>query len=130
MPNIRSANIFSYTVHGTDPGAKPYLDKIEEAELTEYIIIVGQLGFGKTRKQIKSIAEKVAIEKDTLQKDRITNGWFTSYIRRHPELSLHKGDSTCKSCINAMSNRTAIEQYFAVMKECMKKGLLDKPAQI
>ena len=30
-----------------------------------------------------------------------------------------------------MSNRTAIEQYFAVMKECMEReGLLDKPAQI
>ena len=68
-------------IHGTNPGAKPYLDKTEEAELTEYIITVGQLGFGKTRKQIKSIAEKVALEKDTLRKDRITNGWFTSFIK-------------------------------------------------
>ena len=118
-------------IHGTNPGAKPYLDKTEEAELTEYIITVGQLGFGKTRKQIKSIAEKVALEKDTLRKDRITNGWFTSFIKRHPELSLRKGDSTCQSRMNAMSNRAAIEQYFAVMKECMEKeGLLDKPAQI
>ena len=32
--------------------------------------------------------------------------------------------------MNAMSNRTAFEQYFAVMKECMEKeGLLNKPAQ-
>ena len=30
-----------------------------------------------------------------------------------------------------MSNRITIEQYFAVLKECMEKeGLLNKPAQI
>ena len=52
-------------IHGTNPDAKPYLDKTEEAELTEHIITVGQLGFGKTRKQIKSIAEKVVMEKNT-----------------------------------------------------------------
>ena len=46
-------------IHGTNPGAKPYLNKAEEAELTEYIITVGQLEFGKTRKQIKGIAEKL-----------------------------------------------------------------------
>ena len=33
--------------------------------------------------------------------------------------------------MNAMSNRTAIKEYFAVLKECMEKeGLLNKPAQI
>ena len=118
-------------IHGTNPGVKPYLDKTEEAELTEYIITVGQIGFGKTRKQIKGIAEKVATEKKALRKDKITNGWFNSFIKRDPELSLRKGDSTCQTRMNAMSNRTAIEQYFAVLKECLEKeGLLNKPAQI
>ena len=92
---------------------------------------MGQLGFGKTRKQIKGIAEKVATEKKVLRKDKITNGWFNSFIKRHPELSLRKGDSTCQTRMNAMSNKIAIEQYFAVLKECMEKeGLFDKPAQI
>lgn len=118
-------------IHGTNPGPKPYLDKAEESELADYIITVGQLGFGKTRKQIKGIAEKVAIEKKILRKDKITDGWYNRFIKRHSDLSLRKGDSTCQSRMNAMSNRTAIEQYFAVLKECMEKeGLLDKPAQL
>ena len=92
---------------------------------------MGQLGFGKTRKQIKGIAEKVAVEKKTLRKQNITNGWFTSFVKRHPKLSLRKGDSICQNHINTMSNRAAIEQYFAVLKECKEKeGLLNKPAQI
>ena len=115
-------------IHGTNPGAKPYLDKTEEVELTEYIIT----RVWKNKKaDIKSIAEKVAMEKNTLRMDRIANGLFTSFIKRHPELSLSEVDSTCQSRMNAMSNTTAIEQYFAVLKECMEEeGLLNKPAQI
>ena len=112
-------------------GPKPYLDKAEESQLTDFIVTVGQLGFGKTRKQIKIIAEKVAIEKKILQKNKTTNGWYNRFIKRHSDLSLRKGDSTCQSCMNVMSNRIAIEQYFAVLKEGLEKeGLLDKPAQL
>ena len=101
-------------------------NKAEELELTDYMVTIGQLGFGKTRKQIKGIAKKVAIEKI----DNITNGWHSSFIKRHSDLSLCKWDSTCQSYMNAMSNRIVIEQYFAVLKECMKKErLLYKPAQ-
>ena len=45
-------------IHGTNPGAKPYLNKTEENELSEFITTVGKIGYGKTHKQIKSIAEK------------------------------------------------------------------------
>ena len=41
-------------------GARPYLNQAEEKEL---IVTVGKVGFGKTRRQIKNIAEKVATEK-------------------------------------------------------------------
>jgi len=39
----------------------------------------------------------------------------------HPEFSLQKGDCTSQTCMSAMNNRHAIEQYFAVLKECMEK---------
>ena len=52
-------------------------------------------------------------------------------MSRHPELSLRKGDCTSQTCMSAMNNRHAIEQYFAVLKECMEKyDLMDKPSQI
>jgi len=72
-------------------GARPYLNRAEEKEL---IVTVGKVGFGKTHRQIKNIAEKVATEKEILRRDKITDGWFASFIRCHPELSLWKGDCT------------------------------------
>ena len=92
---------------------------------------MGKIGFGKTRKQIKIIAEKVATEKEVLRTGKISDGWLTSFMSRHPELSLRKGDCTSQTCMSAMNNRHAIEQYFAVLKECMEKyNLMDKPSQI
>ena len=41
-------------------------------------------------------------------------------MSRHPdELSLWKGDCTAQTRMSAMDNRHALEQYFAVLKECM-----------
>jgi len=49
-------------VHGTNgPGAKPYLNKAEEKEFSEFIVTVALV------KQIKIIAEKVATEKEVLR---------------------------------------------------------------
>jgi len=76
-----------YIVHGTKPGPKQYLNQAEE-KLSEYVVTVGKISFGKSRKQIKSIAEKVAVEKEVLRKDKISNGWLASFMKRHPELSL------------------------------------------
>ena len=63
--------------HGTLPGPKPYLSKREESELAEFIVSVAEKGYGKTRQQIKGIAENCAHEKGVLSKERkITDGWF------------------------------------------------------
>ena len=42
--------IHGNVIHGTNPGAKPYLDKTEEAEL---IITVGQLGLESRSKALQ-----------------------------------------------------------------------------
>ena len=96
-----------------------------------FIVTVGKIGFGKTHKQIKNIAEKVATEKEILRRDKITDGWFASFMCCHPDLSLQKGDCTSHARMSAMEDRQAIEQYFVVLKECMGKyDLMDKPSQI
>ena len=56
--------------HGTLPGPKPYLSKREESKLAEFIVSVAAKGYGKTRQQIKGIAENCAHEKGVLSKDR------------------------------------------------------------
>ena len=44
-------------VHGTRAGPPSYLSQKEESELGTFIQVVGKLGYGKTQKQVKNIAE-------------------------------------------------------------------------
>jgi len=48
---------------GTNPGPCPYLNKVEEECLADHLTNAAKLGCGKTRKQVKASAEKVAREK-------------------------------------------------------------------
>ena len=49
--------------------------------------------FGKTRAHVMMYAEMVAREKNLLRKNHITGRWFDGFCKRHPVLSLRKGDS-------------------------------------
>ena len=57
-------------VHGTKPGAKPYLNTEEEKELSEFIVESASVGYGKNRTQIMSLAEKAAHNKGVLKEVR------------------------------------------------------------
>ena len=61
--------ILGKVVHGTKPGPKPYLEPIEESELTNFLVDTAKAGFGKTRKEIKGLVEKVARDKGVLKKE-------------------------------------------------------------
>ena len=63
------------TVHGVKPGPRPYLQEAEEKELSDYLITAAKVGYGKTRKEVKGIAENIAKEKGILKTSRITDGW-------------------------------------------------------
>ena len=63
-------------MHGTRPGPKSYLSRDEETELGTFIQVVGKLGYGKTRKQVKNIAESVARDKGVLKSKGYQMGGF------------------------------------------------------
>jgi len=66
-------------IHGTKPGRSPYLNK-KGSELAQFVVEVSEIGYGKTRKQIKGIVEKVATEKGILKKKTISDGWFRRFL--------------------------------------------------
>ena len=41
--------------HGSKPGGKPYLNKAEETELANFLQVVAEIGYVKTRKQVMGI---------------------------------------------------------------------------
>ena len=70
---------------------------------TELIQVVGEIGYGKTRAQVKNIAESVAREKGVLRCNRISDGWFRCFLERQPKLCLCKGDATVSVRMDTMS---------------------------
>ena len=74
--------------HGKKPGPEPYLNVEEEKDLASFVEVVADIGFGKTRKQIKAMVEKTACDKRPLRKDKISDGWFRRFLECQPQFTL------------------------------------------
>ena len=48
-------------IHSNKPGPKPYLSPVKEKELANYLVEVAKAGYGKSRSQIKGLAEAVGL---------------------------------------------------------------------
>ena len=117
--------------HGTKPGPVPYLNKEEEKDLVDFLDVVSSVGYGKTRKQVKTLVETAAREKGVLKKNRLTDGWFRRFLERQPQLTLRKGDQTAFVRMDAMKDKEALDNYFILLKSILDEhDLLDKPGQI
>jgi len=90
--------ISGHVIHGTKPGPRSHLTAEDEKSLATHLIDAANLGYGKTRKKINRWAENVAREKETLRKEKISNGWWRRFIERQSQLSLHQADSTVHGC--------------------------------
>ena len=71
-----AARISGKVQHGTRPGPNPYLNKLEEGNLVEFLEVVSSVGYGKTRKQVMNIVKSTARDKGILKKQKISDGWF------------------------------------------------------
>jgi len=96
--------------HGTNPRPRPYLNKDEEEHLADHLTKVAKLGYGKTRKQVK----KVAREKGILRNERVTDGWWTKFIKRQEQLSLRRVDSTAHVRMDSL-NKESIKYYYDLL---------------
>ena len=51
-----------------------------QLQLSEFIAEVGQAGYGKTRREIITLAENVVCDKGMLRGSRVTSGWFRRFM--------------------------------------------------
>jgi hypothetical protein len=63
-------HISGRVVHGTKPGPTPYL---EEAELSSFLKLCSNVGYGRTRSDVMGIARSVAAEKGKLKGSSVTH---------------------------------------------------------
>jgi len=100
--------------HGINPGPCPYLNKDEEKKLADHLVTVAKLGYGKTRRQVKLVAENVARGKGILRKQQISDGWWARFEERQPELSLWKADSTAHVRMDSV-NKESMDHYYNLL---------------
>ena len=116
--------------HGTKPGPKPYLTNEEEASLANHLVEAASIGYGKTRKEVKILVEKIAEDKSVLRGSKVTDGWWRRFRERQPQLALRRGDPTAHVRMDS-TNKEAIEKYYNLLEETLKEhNLMNTPAQI
>ena len=126
-----SDRVSGKVVHGTKPGPKPLLSKAEETELSNFLLDVAKAGYGKSRKQVKNLAEAVARDKGRLTTTKkLTDGWFRRFMARQPHLSMRKGDPTANVRMDCLIKET-MDEYFQLLKDTLiENDLMDFPNQI
>ena len=129
-PTTLKDRLSGRVVDGTKPGRLSYLTDGEEAELESYLVDSCRVGYGKTRRQVMSIVEKVATDKGVLRKSRLSDGWWKAFRARHPNLSLRSGDATGHARIRA-TNCENMKHYFSLLNEIMEEhGFKDHPERV
>ena len=74
-----------------------------------------------------AIAQIISMRKPDME---LTKGWWDSFQRRHPEISLHHAEPL-SSARAAANNPNVIEKYFALVAETLEaNGLVHRPGQI
>ena len=101
---------------GTKFTATPYLAPEEEDELIGYLRKASQLGYGKTRRQVKEIVERVATTNGILHSESISDGWWKRFLQRHGNIALRSGNATAHVRMKA-TNKENIKYYFKLLKE-------------
>ena len=101
--------------HGTNPGPAPYLNLVEEKELTDHLIVSAQSGYSKTRKDVINIVERYVNQSSSCSVS-ISNGWWFNFKKRNQGLSLRSGDSTAGMRMSAV-NKDNINHYIDLLQE-------------
>ena len=97
-------------IHGTESGPKMYLTTDEENELEKHLLQAFEIGYGKTRCDVKCIVEKYFKE----------NGRLRGPSLRHPNLCLRLGDATAGVRMDAV-NTENLRAYYALLR-----GVIDE----
>ena len=119
-------------LNGCRPGRKPYLSKLEERDLSKFLVEVADIGYGKSRQEIKLLTTYAAKDKGILTDDsrELSDGWYYRFMSRQEQLSLRKGDQIANVRMDCL-NREVMNSYFELLKKTLSENnLLDSPDHI
>ena len=113
---------------GAHSGPPRYLNDVEEEELSNFISQCASIGCAKTKKEVLCIVEAVLASKGLSR--HISNGWWESFRRRHPEFSLRTAEKLSYSRL-VVTDASIMNKYFDILERTLiENDLNDKPSQI
>ena len=101
---------------GSTSGPKPYINIEEEGELVRFLLRRSAIWYPKSRQEVLAIVTRMLERKGIGA--CVTSGWWQSFCRRHPNLTLRAPASLSKARHNA-SNPEIVKHYFDLLEQIM-----------
>ena len=113
---------------GATSGPPTYLTSDEEKELVSFLCRVSEIGHGRTRQEVIAIVERALASRGNSRK--VSSGWWSSFISRHPEIVL-RTPATLSLARASASDRCVLDNYFDELESTLTENdLLDSPCLI
>ena len=103
-----------------------YLSDTEENEVEEFLLESAKMGFPRTRKEVMSLVQNILHQKGLPV--TVSSGWWSSFIKRHPALSVRVAEELGKAR-HQFSQSDSLNYYFDLLEQTIEDNELS-PAQI
>ena len=110
---------------GSHSGPKRYLSDEEETHLVYFLGRVASLGYAKTKKEVLAVVEEMVAAKG--KEVHVSNGWWESFHKRHPILSLRSAEKVSYARLVATDPQIISSLLEQTLSEY---NLFESPAQI
>ena len=101
---------------------------MEEAELVNFLLESSKVGYARSKKEVLGLVQAALKAKG--QEVVVSGGWFESFKRRHPKITLRSAEPLAYARAVA-SNTNIIDRYFDILEQTLlENDLMDKPCQI
>ena len=113
--------ILGRVLPGLTSGPTRYLSQSEEEELVTFLCRAASIGYGRCRKEVISIVERILAARGDRKK--VSNGWWQKFLKRHPQLTLRTPATLAYSRVQA-SDRDSLDAYFDILEETLEENKL------
>ena len=101
---------------------RQYLTESEEKELVTFILRSARIGYPRTRKQIIGLVQYILEQKGHTVS--VTSGWWNSFSKRHPEVSLRTPEDFSHARHHYARSET-VHNYFDLLEETIISNELE-----
>lgn len=113
---------------GSHSGPVCYLNDNEEEEIVTFLSSAASMGFARSKKEVLCVVEAILASKGTPR--CISNGWWESFVKRHPQLCLRKAEKV-SAARHSATDPVILDKYFDLLERTLEEyDLFDEPASI